>query len=265
MTRLSYIALGLALVVSAYATGRQNHSDAARIPTPVLVELFTSEGCSTCPPADEFLAKLNRDQPLSGITVIGIEEHVDYWNRQGWTDPYSSPEWTARQVAYVDQLKGDSAYTPQTIVDGHSSVIGVREGDLVQAIQQSAQQPRLDIDATMDLSAEAGTLTTNVRAGKLPSTADDTVEIWLAITEKHLAQNVTHGENAGRELRHSAVLRSLRKLGVAKGKGHISFEGSPHTKLNREWKSQNIEAVVFAQEKKSKRILGVALAHPPAV
>ena len=264
MKSFRYMALGLALVASAFASGPQDRSDSASKTAPVLVELFTSEGCSTCPPADEFLARLNREQPLSGITVIGVEEHVDYWNRQGWNDPYSSPEWTARQIAYVDQLKGDSAYTPQAIVDGQHSVIGAREREIVQAIQQSAQQPRLEMEVTMELSTKEGALTTNVRAGKLPSTVDDTVEIWLAIAEKDLAQNVTHGENAGRELRHSAVLRSLKKLGVAKGKDAVSFEGSAHTKLNREWRSQNLEVIVFAQGKKSKQIVGVTLARPPA-
>jgi len=231
-------------------------------PTPVFVELFTSEGCSSCPPADEFLARLNREQPLNGVTIIGVEEHVDYWNHDGWVDPYSSPEWTARQVAYVDRLKENTAYTPQAIISGERSVVGARERDILQAIQQSAQQPRVDIDATLESPSDDGALKMRVRAGKLPSVPDDTVEIWLAIAEKDVGQRVSKGENAGRELRHSAVLRSLKKLGVAKGNSDISFEGSSQFKLNRDWNSQNIEAIAFAQQKRSKLVLGVAVAKP---
>ena len=261
MRRLRFVAASLFLPVLWYAAGPINRSHADTKPTPVLVELFTSEGCSSCPPADEFLARLNREQPINGVYVIGIEEHVDYWNHDGWTDPYSSPEWTARQVVYVDRFKENNAYTPQAIIAGEHSVVGVRDREILHAIQQSAQQPRVDIDATTEPLASDGVLRIHVRAGKLPSMADDSVELWLAIAERDVAQKVNSGENAGRELRHSAVLRSLRKLGAAKGNAGISFEASSQSKLSHDWESQNVEAIVIAQEKKSRRVVGVAVAR----
>ena len=261
MKRLGFVAAALFLSVLWYAAVPINRSRADTKPTPVLVELFTSEGCSSCPPADEFLARLNREQPINGVSVIGIEEHVDYWNHDGWADPYSSPEWTARQVVYVDRFKENTAYTPQAIIAGEHSIVGVRDREILQAIQQSAQQPRVDIDATTEPLANDGALRVHVRVGKLPSMADDSVELWLAIAERDVAQKVKSGENAGRELRHSAVLRSLRKLGVAKGNADVSFEASPQSKLSHDWKSQNIEAIIIAQEKKSRRVLGVAVAR----
>lgn len=266
MNYLGRTAVGLVLLLG-WITGQPNSRSVAQTapaPATVLVELFTSEGCSSCPPADEFLARLNREQPLNGVTIIGIEEHVDYWNHDGWLDPYSSPEWTSRQVVYVDHLKEKTAFTPQAVIDGQHSVVGAREREIVQAIQQSAQQPRTQIEVTVESAPADSVLKVHARVGKLAASAGDSVEVWLAIAEKDLAQKVAAGENEGKELRHSAVLRSLKKLGVAKDKGDTSFDGSAQIKLNREWKSQNIEAMVFAQEKKSRRILGVALTRPEA-
>src|SRR3974377_209326 len=104
MKRLGFVAAALFLPVLWYAAAPINRSRADTKPTPVLVELFTSGGCSSCPAADEFLARLNREQPINGVSVIGIEEHVDYWNHDGWTDPYSSPEWTARRGGRCERL-----------------------------------------------------------------------------------------------------------------------------------------------------------------
>src|SRR5215475_9018974 len=241
-------ALGLALLVSWNVSAPNNRSQAQTRPPSVLVELFTSEGCSSCPPADEFLARLNHEQPLGGITVIGIEEHVDYWNHDGWIDPYSSAEWTSRQVTYVDRLKENSPYTPQAVIDGQRSVVGVHEREIVQAIRQSAQQPQAEIELTLEPLTSDGTLKLRVHAGRLPTAASDSAEVWLAIAEKDLGQKVSQGENAGRELRHSAVLRSLKKLGTASTNGETAFDASAQAKLNRAWKSQNLAEVVFLQD-----------------
>jgi len=262
MSFLSLAILSLFLFSGWPAAGRHTAGNPDAKPTPVLVELFTSEGCSSCPPADEFLSRLNRDQPLKGITVIGIEEHVDYWNHDGWVDPYSSPEWTSRQVTYVDHFKEGTAYTPQAVIDGQQSVVGVRERAIVNAIQQSAQQPQGQLDMTLEPLTPNGVLKFHVRSGKMPAAPNDSVEIWLAIAEKDVAQKVNNGENAGKELRHSAVLRSLQKLGTAGGNDETSFETSSQAKLSRDWNRQNLQVIVFAQEKKSKRVLGVALARP---
>ena len=259
MKYLLTVAIGL-IVLTGLTNGRpQTTSQADHKTTPVLVELFTSEGCSSCPPADDFLARLNREQPLPGVTVIGIEEHVDYWNHDGWVDPYSSPEWTSRQVDYVEHFKDASPYTPQCVIDGQQSFVGTHAQQIVEAIRQNARQPQPEMAVTLETPAD-GALKVHVRVGKLSPAPNDSVDIWLALAEKNVASSVDRGENAGKELRHSAVLRSLKKLGVAHGSGDAAFEGSAELKLNRQWKSENVEAIVFAQKRKSKRILGVALA-----
>jgi hypothetical protein len=228
---------------------------------PVIVELFTSEGCSTCPPADALLAKLEDLQPVEGAHVIALEEHVDYWNQQGWIDPYSSAEWTERQREYVSKFKSGDVYTPQMVVDGQQQFIGSRELDAAQAIEQSASRPKTDVTVTAQPPTGRGTQQFKVRVGKLAGNTDrDTAEIWLGVTEQGLESAVRNGENAGKNLRHSSTLRSLRKIGVATagGESPSAFEASPVVKLKSDWKKQNIQIVVFLQEKKSKRILGAA-------
>jgi hypothetical protein len=225
---------------------------------PVVVELFTSEGCSSCPPADALLLQLETSQSIPGASIIAIEEHVDYWNHDGWTDPYSSAEWTQRQVDYVTHFKDKEPYTPQQIVDGQVEMTGGQEQKTAQAIQQAAAQPKTEITLTAANSSPDGTQL-NVRVGKLTGSTDrDSAEIWLAITESGLASSVNAGENAGRNLRHAPVLRSLHKIGVANAKNDSAFESSQNLRFKSSWNRQNLQLAVLIQEKKSLKILGAA-------
>ena len=249
---LCSVAFALAPTFTARAT------DDAKPPAPVVVELFTSEGCSSCPPADALLVKFENAQPIQGAKVIAIEEHVDYWNHDGWTDPYSSADWTQRQVDYVLKFKDKTPYTPQMIVDGQTQMTGAQEPQARDAIQQAASQPQTDITlAGGDSSGNSQDF--KVRVGKLTGNTDkDSAEIWLAVTESGLASSVKAGENAGRDLRHAPVLRSLHKIGTARGNGDTTFDSSTKVKFNSTWKRQNVQIVVFIQDKKSMRILGAA-------
>lgn len=256
---LTISAVALCSVAFAFAPAFTSRaSDDTRTSAPVVVELFTSEGCSSCPPADALLMKFQNAQPIQGAKVIAIEEHVDYWNHDGWTDPYSSADWTQRQVDYVLKFKDKEPYTPQMIVDGQTQMTGAQEPQAREAIQQAAGQPQTDITlAAGDSSGNSQDF--KVRVGKLVGNTDkDSAEVWLAITESGLESSVKAGENAGRDLRHAPVLRSLHKIGTAKGNGDTTFDSSTKVKFKPEWKRQNLQVVVFVQDKKSMRILGAA-------
>jgi len=226
---------------------------------PVVVELFTSEGCSSCPPADALLQQLEQQQPVAGVEIIALEEHVDYWNHDGWIDPFSSPEWTQRQQAYVARFKKD-AYTPELVVNGRSQFVGndAREAEL--EIQKAAGGLKTEVAITSGGGESKGSQRFSVSVGKLVhNTASDVAEVWLAVTEDGLHSSVSLGENAGHVLRHVATLRSLQKIGVANTSGaSMSFTGDPVVKFDSRWNLENLHVTVFVQEKKSQEILGAA-------
>jgi hypothetical protein len=225
---------------------------------PVVVELFTSEGCSSCPPADALLQKLQAQQPVAGAEIIAIEEHVDYWNHDGWVDPFSSPEWTERQQVYVSLNRND-AYTPELVVDGRSQFVGNNEREAQLEIEKAALASKIGVSIT----AKAYTNSSerfSVSVGKIDgNNANDVAEVWLAVTEDGLHSSVSHGENSGRVLHHVATLLSLSKIGVADPHGTaVSFTGDSLVKISPHWKVENLHVTVFVQHKKSREILGAA-------
>lgn len=228
---------------------------------PVVVELFTSEGCSDCPPADALLQRMEK-QPVHGVEIITLEEHVDYWNQQGWVDPYSSMEWTTRQREYVAREHQDSPFTPEMVVDGESHFIGSNGREAQQAIMKAMSEAKTPVTIAPGQSDSKNSESFVVSVGKLAgSDAGDVAEVWLAVTEDGLHSSVTAGENAGHALSHAAVLRSLHKIGIAAAnKEPNAFVGDPKVKLNSSWKRENLRLVVFVQEKKSMKILGAAAA-----
>ncbi len=222
----------------------------------VLVELFTSEGCSSCPPADALLQKLLAQQPVAGAEIIALEEHVDYWNHDGWVDPYSSPEWTRRQSDY-GAFFGNGAYTPEIVVDGASQFVGTYQHEALSEIAKASSKAKTDVSITPGKQDGRGSQQFTVTAGKL-ETNGDVAEVWLAVTEDGLRSSVEHGENAGRVLNHVATLRSLRKLGVADAGGAAAFTQDANVKFDSRWNLENVRVSVFVQQKKSRQILGAA-------
>jgi hypothetical protein len=227
---------------------------------PVVVELFTSEGCSSCPPADALLVELEEQQPVANAQILAVEEHVDYWNNLGWTDPFSSRQWTARQEDYAATLGNHNVYTPQMVIDGRTEFVGGREHQTRQAIEEATSRVRTPVSVTARRGEKEGWEQFTVSVGKLAGNKlGDTPEVWLAITEAGLHSSVTRGENAGEELHHASVVRALRKIGVADQNKETSL--SADLSLAPAWKPQNLRAVVFIQEKKSRQILGASATH----
>ena len=215
--------------------------------TPVIVELFTSEGCSSCPPADALLSNLTKTQPIAGAEVIALGEHVDYWDHGGWADRFSSHQFSARQSDYANAFRKDTVYTPQMIVDGQTQFVGSDDDEARTAIAQAARIPKARVSVTQT----GGTLA--IRVDHLPaSTKNDPAEVLLAITEDGLSSSVGGGENAGRRLTHSAVVRQLTPLGTASGS---AFTATPSVKAFA-GRHGKLNAVVFVQQRASRRIVG---------
>jgi len=223
-------------------------------PVPVLVELFTSEGCSSCPPADALLSALS-NASVPGALIVPLGLHVDYWDEQGWKDPASMPQATARQSAYALALgNGDRIYTPQLVVDGRDEMTGTDTPAIRKAVTKALGAPH----ATVVLRAgrDGDALVAHATIANLPpDAAKERVDVVLAVTEDGLTNVVKRGENAGHTLHHDAVVRSLTPMGRIEAAGEVSGR----TTLNRAWRSDRLHAVVFLQGRKSQRIWGSAL------
>jgi len=215
---------------------------------PVVVELFTSEGCSSCPPADAMLTKLSHQRDTSIAKLILLEEHVEYWNNGGWTDPFSGPTYTQRQYDYTKELHLATAYTPQIVVDGQTQASGNNPHAVQQLILDAAKTP---MPAAVSLS--------RVSPDKLQVTVNNATgakfDVLLAVTEDDLTNNVRAGENSGHTLTHSAVVRELHRLGsTADGK----FDKTVSLPDKSGWKKDNLRAIVLVQNPGSGAILGAA-------
>ena len=205
---------------------------------PLVLELFTSQGCSSCPPADRYLATITREGQVGGRAVAPLSFHVDYWNDLGWTDPYSQPAWTERQRQYARAL-GDRVYTPELVVGGGAGMVGSSTQKIAAAI---AAAPR---PALLAATGAWGKAQLEVTA-MAPTDADVLVAVW----EEARTIAVTRGENAGETLTNYRVVRRLERVAAA------GQQGTRRIALDPSWKDTG--AVVFAQ-RSDKRIVASAL------
>ena len=227
-------------------------------PQPVVVELFTSEGCSSCPPADQLLTSLANSKENSAI-IIPLGFHVDYWDDGGWKDRFSSHRYTARQEQYSGRFRLNSVYTPQMVIDGRKQIVGNEDAAVRDAIRRAAGQPK---PARVTITAAPGDML--AIAVEMPPPSSNTVnpvpaeaDVLLAITEDELTTAVKGGENTSRTLHHSAVVRELRAVGsVTNGK----FAGGVPLALDREWQRDHLHAIVLVQQRDHGAILGAAQA-----
>lgn len=262
MTVIGVGATALALVrMPGFGADARAASDGDR--TPVVVELFTSEGCSSCPPADRVLEQLVREQPVAGADIIGLGQHVDYWDQLGWRDRFSSAAFTNRQRVYAEAFRVDSIYTPQMVVDGRREFVGSNASSARRAVAQAAGLPH----GRVELSIEPGgpdAVSAKVGVSGLPSPGKgDHDEALVAVTEDSLKSEVQRGENRGRTLTHSAVVRSLATVGqVAPGAAGASFV-VPRIALGPDWDRSRLKVVAFVQESRSRRIVAAAATSIP--
>jgi len=216
---------------------------------PVLVELYTSEGCSSCPPADRALALLEKEQPVNSADTVTLEFHVDYWDGPSWKDPFSSVLYSQRQEEYSSALKVGNNYTPQMVVDGRNEFVGSDLGKATQTIQTSVSDAKAKIDTTVNSGSIKVSLT------DLPLHEASTV--FVVAAEDNLTSNVTGGENGGAKLAHTSVVRELQAIGTI-AKDARQFDIETALPSQPAWKKENLRYIVFAQENASRKVIAVS-------
>jgi hypothetical protein len=179
-------------------------------PGVVLVELFTSEGCSDCPPADELLRQMIGKKSPEGQLIIGISEHVTYWNHDGWTDPWSSDLFTARQADYGQHLGVDNVYTPQIVVNGREQFVGGKQTALAAAFKAESDKPQINLTIT-SVQVNEKAVTVTYSASDLPPKI--ALRLLAMLVDDTDASSVLRGENKGKQLTHAWVARSITQLG----------------------------------------------------
>ena len=222
--------------------------------TPVVVELFTSEGCSSCPPADLLLQKFDT-QPISGAQLIVLSEHVDYWNHIGWTDPYSSAAYSERQSAYGRRLRLESVYTPQMIVDGTEEFVGSDSSEAQTALKHATVGAKLPVRVS-EARVEGGSVKAHIETGPLPESLNK-AEVVFVVALNRAESQVTHGENSGKRLTHVAVVRSLSKAGLVEH--GEAFSRDVAVKMDKNIDPSQLRVIAFVQEAGQGKILGSAL------
>ncbi len=235
--------IGLLLMMAGADVAMRVRAQSAPPRTPVIVELFTSEGCSSCPPADQILKQLIASPPVDGVTVIGLSEHVDYWDRLGWKDPFSDALFSRRQTDYAAHAPGgggDNIYTPQMIVDGGDGFVGSDRAKALNAIRKAAAQPKRSITLAWS-TTQPGKLDIDVPAGGERQSST----VFMATTEDGLSTRVTRGENSGHTLAHDGVVRRLVELGKTDGTG--AYRATVPAPFDHIATRANARIVVFAQ------------------
>ena len=244
----------LIMVVASTATALLSFRDRGKVtngpatdPQGVaVVELFTSEGCSSCPPADAALKDLVERSTKEGRKVYALAFHVDYWNRLGWKDAFSDHAWSERQRGYADRLPG-GVYTPQCVVNGKTQFVGSDRSDLDAAVGDARATP---VKVTIDAKASLEGSTIDVEA-RITGDASGT-EMIAVLVEDGLASAVKSGENAGKHLAHAHVVRSLSRAPITDGTTRVQLDASAMSNL------LNAHVTVFAQTKGQGAIIGAA-------
>lgn len=223
--------------------------------SPIVVELFTSQGCSSCPPADRFLTEL---AARKGIEIIPLSFHVDYWNYIGWTDPFSSEAWSDRQRRYAKVFGSNRIYTPQMVVNGRWEGVGSNRRDIARLLERASAEPQV---AEMSVSAELvseGRLRITVKTHRFdPVLQSKRLATWIAVVESDLMTPVGRGENASKTLRNDRVVRHLEQVSELETV-KLGASGSLEITLGDDWRRDKLGVAAFLQDSDSLRIRAAA-------
>jgi hypothetical protein len=255
--RTKLLWVGLAVAIAATLVVASRGDDMTNQRQPVLVELFTSEGCSSCPPADALLEKLDREQPIAGAQIIVLSEHVDYWNHLGWTDPFSSAAFSARQETYARRFGLDGPYTPEMVVDGGAECNGSDSRKAEAAIRHAIEAPKVGIRMR---AAASGDAAVTLEVDPLPEGKIHKANIYVARAADRGTSDVLGGENRGRTLRYVSIVGDIQPVGSISGNAMFTKQlpvrgakAPPGSRL-----------IAFVQEGGTGRVLGAAMYTIPA-
>ena len=251
MKSLSLFTAALCLSAGALTCAAADNG-AARVP--VLLELFTSEGCSSCPPADRLLEILDQQQPVAGADLIVLSEHVDYWDSGGWKDPFSSSQYTARQQEYTNRYNFDGVYTPQLVVDGRFGFVGSDGREASSAIQKAIRERKIQIEIS-NVARDGDRITAHIQLQADQTFRGGRAVLYVAIADNRVESRVARGENAGRSLAHVAVTRILKQVGTV----DLDSVTARDVTLSVQQSGNGSRLVAFVQDPKSGHVLGVAV------
>lgn len=257
--KLLWLGVAVAILAVPGAAGPQDESAMPR--QPVLVELFTSEGCSSCPPADALLEKLDREQPIPGAQIVVLSEHVDYWNHLGWNhlgwnDPFSSAAFSARQETYAHRFGLSGPYTPEMVVNGNAEFLGSDPGKAASAIRRAIAGPRVAIRMR---AAAPGDAALTVEVDPLPAGAGHKANVYLAQAADSGTSDVVRGENRGRRLHHVSIVAHIQKVGTIGEHTGLTTQvplRAAKTPPDSRW-------IAFVQEAGTGRVWGAAMYEIP--
>jgi hypothetical protein len=253
ITVLGFASVALTAVAAGAPRSRQSApptaSDAAR--TPVLVELFTSEGCSTCPPADDLLADLVKSQPIPGVMIVGLGEHVDYWNQLGWTDRFSSSAYSERQRVYARNMKAHEVYTPQVVIGGSKESLGSDRSRVMHAISAVAKEQAAML--TLSRTGLSGGML-QVKVSLSGARQGDQPGLFAAVTDDADTTVVGGGENSGHSLQYTNTVRIMKFYGpISNGQEKLLA-----IQLPPDADKKKMHLVVFVQPTAQERVVAVA-------
>jgi hypothetical protein len=245
------IVAGLAIWLTQPSVRGQASQATAPAPKPILVELFTSEGCSSCPPADALLAQLDEQQPIAGAQIVVLSEHVTYWNHDGWHDPFSSDAATNRQNEYGIHFGLNSVYTPQAVIDGDAELVGSNRPAVKHALELAAAKTKIPI-IIENPQWSSNSVTAQISSGPFQKAV-----LMAALADDSDRTSVLHGENEGRELRHVAVVRTLAE--IRKTAGPLDKQAIEIKLPNGIQPQAKMRLVVFLADPHTGRVLGAAM------
>jgi len=257
--RLSLLALTLAVLSARGGAGQPGHSPSQTADRVAVVELFTSQGCSSCPPADRLLSKLAHDSKYQG-KVIPLSFHVDYWNYIGWTDPFSAARWSDRQKAYAGRVfHSNRIYMPQVVVNGRSECVGNSEGEVLGLINDAlAAEPAGRVSLALDPPTPDGHLRVKVGAKLAKAVGSGDLDLWVAVYQSNLSTEVKAGENASRLLKNDRVVRRLEKAFTLPATAGSEKSGEVVLGIDKRWKTDDLGVAAFLQDPATLAIVGAA-------